>query len=77
MQDTLRYLARFKPPYGVAENVVAMGQCAGGGSKSALTVFTDQLKQMGYLVSVKELCLSVFHQYVRRRQNDIAAPFCH
>ena len=67
MQDTLRYLERYKPPCGVAENVVAMSQCAGPGSKSGLQVFTEQLQKIGYSVAVKELCLTTFHQCVRRR----------
>ena len=67
MQDTLRYIQRLRPPCGVAENVVAMGQCCSAGSKSALQVFQEQLEGHGYMVVVKQLCLSTFHQCVRRR----------
>ena len=72
MQDCLRYVRTVKPLSGVFENVMTM-QSASEGEKSGLSVLLQELKGAGYCTLVKEICLSHFHDAVRKR---CLAPQC-
>ena len=66
LMDTLRLVRSKTPKGGCFENVLNILQ-SHEGEKSPADMIMDELKKMNYSVFCQEICLSLFHDALRRR----------